>query len=333
MATRQINHGEPFSEVYFGVHHVQPAVNWTPFIVIISVLYALTMLAVVYSFWWRPRRAIGEGTPLTASAPPQKEPIEGAPTVRRVHRDTSWMFGDAAKPPPPASVDEQLEFVRKVYSILSTQLLFTAGAAVLFVQLSFDDGDPAKPTSFGRGLLGSSWVVWALFIPLLLVLCCLFAAKNWYPLNYLLLALFTAIEAFLLAFICCVYYAGGFGAQILLAAGITTVAFLALTLYTMLSRTDWSFLGPFLIAALVVLIVWGAVMGLVFAFGAYSKGWHLALSLAGALIFCAFIVYDTDRILRHSGVHDHIIAAVELYLDVVNLFLYVLQCLAICDGR
>ena len=50
-------------------------------------------------------------------------------------------------------------------------------------------------------------------------------------------------------------------------------------------------------------------------------------------IFALFIVYDTNNIMKHLGVDDYIIAAIELYLDVVNLFRYLLICLAIGGSR
>ena len=51
-------------------------------------------------------------------------------------------------------------------------------------------------------------------------------------------------------------------------------------------------------------------------------------SLFGAILFCGFIIYDTNAIMRRFGVDDWLIAAIELYLDVINLFLFLLQLLS-----
>ena len=48
------------------------------------------------------------------------------------------------------------------------------------------------------------------------------------------------------------------------------------------------------------------------------------ISLFGAIVMCLFIIYDTNNIMKHFGVDDYVIAAIELYLDVVNLFRYML---------
>eukprot|EP00962_Isochrysis_galbana_P039590 scaffold14217_cov120-Isochrysis_galbana.AAC.4 len=56
--------------------------------------------------------------------------------------------------------------------------------------------------------------------------------------------------------------------------------------------------------------------------------WQMLLSLFFALIFVGFVIYDTHMIMKYFGVDDFVIAAIELYLDVINLFLFLLQFLA-----
>ena len=50
-------------------------------------------------------------------------------------------------------------------------------------------------------------------------------------------------------------------------------------------------------------------------------------ALAGSLIFCIYIIYDTYLITRKLGYDDYIVAAIELYLDMLNLFLFLLSLL------
>ena len=57
------------------------------------------------------------------------------------------------------------------------------------------------------------------------------------------------------------------------------------------------------------------------------------ISLFGAIIFSLFIIYDTNNIMKHFGVDDYIIAVIELYLDVINLFRYLLMFLSMSGGR
>ena len=121
--------------------------------------------------------------------------------------------------------------------------------------------------------------------------------------------------------------------QVLLAAALTAGIFLALTAYTLQSRIDWSFLGPMLWASLFILFFWSFFTFWLVGVGDYFR-WQQILSLIFALVFVGFIVYDTHMIMKHFGVDDYVIAAIELYLDVINMFLYVLQCLVLSgDNR
>jgi len=113
--------------------------------------------------------------------------------------------------------------------------------------------------------------------------------------------------------------------QVVMAAALTLGIFLALTAFTLQSRADWTWLGPALFAGLVVLFFWSF-----FTFWLMPNGfrWQMILSLLFALLFVGFIIYDTHMIMKYTGVDDFIIAAIELYLDVVNLFMFLLSLLA-----
>lgn len=58
-----------------------------------------------------------------------------------------------------------------------------------------------------------------------------------------------------------------------------------------------------------------------------GKTLHMVYSFIAALIFSAFIVYDTDNLIKRFTYDDYIIAAVALYLDIINLFLALLAIL------
>eukprot|EP00913_Durusdinium_trenchii_P025358 g23806.t1 len=54
---------------------------------------------------------------------------------------------------------------------------------------------------------------------------------------------------------------------------------------------------------------------------------HLGVSFLGAGIFCGYLVFDTWRIANVLKVDDYVEGAIQLYLDIVNIFLYVLDIL------
>ena len=87
-----------------------------------------------------------------------------------------------------------------------------------------------------------------------------------------------------------------------------------------------------LLVGIFVLIVWSLILSLAFTFGGYSYSWTLVFVIFGVLLFVGFIIYDTYMIVTRLGVDDYVIAAIDLYLDVINMFLYLLQLLTLCSG-
>lgn len=160
-----------------------------------------------------------------------------------------------------------------------------------------------------------------LSLAMLIVLWCV---KHRFPLNLICLALWTAVEAYTIGVICGMYVALGYEEAVMQAFGLTLALFVALTIFTMQSKWDFGFLRVALFACLLILIVWGLV-NLIFGFRAI---W--LYSLFGAIVFCLFIIFDTWLLIRR-GAHfeegDWILASINLYLDVVNLFLFLLELL------
>jgi modulator of FtsH protease len=59
---------------------------------------------------------------------------------------------------------------------------------------------------------------------------------------------------------------------------------------------------------------------------------QIAMSGVFVLVFSGYILYDTSRIL-HSGETNYIMATISLYLDILNLFLNLLQLLSYFAGN
>jgi FtsH-binding integral membrane protein len=148
--------------------------------------------------------------------------------------------------------------------------------------------------------------------------------KDKYPLNYYFLGAFTVIMSINVGAVCAVVTEAGFGLDCLIALVLTLTIFVGLTLYTFTVKTDFSYLQAYLFSSLLGLIA----LGLVSAFFPLGNMTHIAIACFGVLVFCGYVVYDTAK-LEHGvwGPDDYIIAAIEIYLDIVNLFLYILEIL------
>ncbi|KAL7187375.1 hypothetical protein ACSBR1_037446 [Camellia fascicularis] len=115
--------------------------------------------------------------------------------------------------------------------------------------------------------------------------------------------------------------------MVLLAGILTSVVVVTLTQYIFWAAKkgyDFSFLGPFLITSLMVLIVFGLIQ----IFIPLGKLGSTIYGGIGAIIFSGFIVYDTDNLIKCFNYDEYIWAAVCLYLDIINLFLALLDALS-----
>lgn len=89
----------------------------------------------------------------------------------------------------------------------------------------------------------------------------------------------------------------------------------------MVQQYDFSSLGPFLFAGL-----WGLLgVGLVQIFLPFNKTFDLAVSAIGVLVFSGYVLYDTQNIMKRLSPDEYIFGALSLYLDFINLFLYILR--------
>ena len=113
----------------------------------------------------------------------------------------------------------------------------------------------------------------------------------------------------------------------------TVVLFTVLAIYGYVTKEDLSKYRSILIVGLIALIVMGAIN-----FFIQSDGLMWISSMLGVAVFIVFIAYDVNRIknnVRSYALHEdagildkiEIHGALALYLDFVNLFLYILRIL------
>lgn len=207
-------------------------------------------------------------------------------------------------------------FIRKVYSILMCQLLVTFGVVALFVY--------HMPTQ--RWAMRNQWFFFGTMIILLvstLFMACFEDALRKTPTNFMFLGFFTVAESVLVGYICTLYDPE----TILMAVGVTTVIVLGLTLFALQSKYDFTTCGGILLILLLLLFM----VGLVGMFWP-GKTMHMVISSFGAILFSFYLIYDTQ--LMMGGEHkysispeDYIFAAINIYLDIINLFLYILRIL------
>lgn len=117
------------------------------------------------------------------------------------------------------------------------------------------------------------------------------------------------------------------GAQLVAyALGGTSVIFVGLSAYALTTRKDFSFLGGFLLAGILIAFIAGIAnifLGM--------PGLALAVSTMFMLLMCGMILFETSAII-HGGETNYILATVSLYVALYNLFLSLLQLLGVFGG-
>src|SRR6202795_4885524 len=104
------------------------------------------------------------------------------------------------------------------------------------------------------------------------------------------------------------------------AAVLTVGAFGILTLYAFVSRRDFSAWGSFLIVGLWVLILTSVLN--YFLGNATATIWLASVTV---LLFSGLLVFDTWRLRNFYGPDEYVGAAVQIYLDLLNIFMAVLR--------
>ncbi len=112
------------------------------------------------------------------------------------------------------------------------------------------------------------------------------------------------------------------------AAGLAALLVAGLGTYVWISGKDFGGIGKFLLVGLISLLV----VGVIGIFAHFSAGVHLLYAVVGAALFAGFTLYDFSNIKHRFGPDDYVIATVSLYLDFLNLFMFLLQILMSLSG-
>ena len=226
-----------------------------------------------------------------------------------------------------AAIDEGLRaHMNKVYGTMSVGMLITfavAWAVGTSPQLLSVFRDPI---TLSPNILG--WII--MFAPLAMVfgfsaMINKFSAAAAQTFFYV----FAAVMGLSLAWIF-VAFTGFSIAQVFL---VTSIAFAGLSLWGYTTKKDISGWGSFLIMGVI-----GLIVAMVINIFLQSPAMMYAISMIGVLIFAGLTAYDTQKIKTEYLAHAHhgdtewlgkaaIMGALSLYLDFINMFMFLLQLL------
>ncbi|KAM6909703.1 protein lifeguard 1 [Xenentodon cancila] len=257
------------------------------------------------------------------------------------YNDTAHPEGSAAaaaavmnqqygQPPPVYSYDSEhivfsdtairRGFIRKVYLTLMIQLLLTVGIICAF--LYWD--------TLRTWVLETNWFSYAMMSTLsvlILVLSCCDNIRRQVPLNFIALGLFTVAEGLMLGSVAVYFNAEA----VMWAVGATAVVSFGMSLFAMQSKWDFTAGAGILWALAWSLFSFGLLCAII-----RSQYVYILYATLGTVLFSFYLVMDTQLIL--GGKHrkyavspeEYVFSALNLYLDIVTLFLLLLQFFNLC---
>ena len=208
-------------------------------------------------------------------------------------------------------------FIMKVLLIVGVQLLVTTFiSATCYTNTAFRN---MSNDNFYTVLISMTIVALvAMIVCYLSVSCCRNNIVAFFP-----FCIFTVSMSIVFAMACLQY-----NVQVLIqSATITCVTTLACVIYILITKKDLHSWHGVLSCGLIVLIVWGIIMSIFTP----SDTIQIVYSLLGVIIFVGYILVDTSDLLngRYQD-HEYFIAAIGIYLDIINLMLYVLELVNKC---
>ena len=220
-------------------------------------------------------------------------------------------------------IDEGLRaYMLKVYNLMALGLAITGLAAWGSFNFAVADG---QLTAFGQLIYASAfrWVV--ILAPLAMVFFLSFRInKMSVPAAQTAFWVYSGLVGLSLSTIFLVYT----GESIVRTFFITATAFGGLSLYGYTTKRDLSAMGSFLVMGL-----FGLIIAMIVNIFLQSSAMQFAISAIGVLIFSGLTAYDTQNIKEMYYEGDDatvagrkaIMGALRLYLDFINLFMFLLQ--------
>lgn len=215
-------------------------------------------------------------------------------------------------------------FIRKVYGIVTFQLIFT----FFFILISH-----TKPI---KNFIAQNQALWTLlfsfsiicFIVSSCVLVCKRGLARRVPHNYIILFFITLSES-----IVCATASLQYSFEIVVASIILTIAAtLGIIIYTLRTKRDLSSFGMALTAFVAQLFFFGFINLFI-----RSRFLDMLYCLAATALIGMYLVYDVQLISGKFGkeysIDDYIFAAMELYIDIIRLFMQILRILGKLQKR
>ncbi|CAK9303465.1 unnamed protein product [Gordionus sp. m RMFG-2023] len=204
-------------------------------------------------------------------------------------------------------------FIRKVYLILLCQLALTAGIIAVFIFI------PEVKFYVMRNIW-TYYMAFAIFFGVYLALVCCNDLRRKVPGNFICLTIFTIAMAYMMGVVSSFKNTN----MVLMAMGICCVVCFAVILFSIQTRFDFTKLGGILFVFCIILFVFG-----ILTIFTHNKIMNTVYAAFMALLFMGYLAYDTQTLMGNKkyalSPEEYIFGALQLYLDIVYIFMAILS--------
>lgn len=204
-------------------------------------------------------------------------------------------------------------FICKVYGIILYQIIISA----IFVLFAINN-------SAFKKLLLTSYTLYFLSIFLsffcILLPLCFPKIYQKVPINYIVITIFTLSISWTLAMVVCLYSVK----SVIIAFFLTFITVLSLTVYAWRTEKDFTVYGGTLFVGLILLFFISIIYMII-----PIRLIYLIYIYSSLILFCIYLIYDTQLLIGEGrckfSEDDYILAAINIYLDIIILFLEILS--------
>uniref|UniRef100_A0A1A8FF31 Glutamate receptor, ionotropic, N-methyl D-aspartate-associated protein 1 (Glutamate binding) n=1 Tax=Nothobranchius korthausae TaxID=1143690 RepID=A0A1A8FF31_9TELE len=203
-------------------------------------------------------------------------------------------------------------FIRKVYLVLTAQLMVTFGFVAVFTFV-----DQVKGF-----VIRNSWTYflsYGIFFVSICVISCCGNVRRRHPWNLVALSILTLSMSYMVGVIASFHNTE----SVIIAVGITAVVCFTVIIFSMQTKYDFTSCYGVLFVCLIVLFVF-SILCIIFQ----NMILNIVYAGLGALLFTVFLAVDTQLLLGNKELslspEEYVFAALNLYTDIINIFLYIL---------
>nr|XP_008110724.1 PREDICTED: bax inhibitor 1-like isoform X2 [Anolis carolinensis] len=205
-------------------------------------------------------------------------------------------------------------FLRKIYLMLTIHLSVTVGIICMFIYWKY-------LTIWVRRRPWFSYTLVPALLILAIALACCDHARRKFPLNIILLLIFTMLEGTLLGSIAVFFDAE----SVMWTVAATTVIMFGFSIFLLQSKWDLTITSGILFILCFVVVIFGLLAAIL-----QSMWLRIVSGAFGTVLFSVYLLVDTQLMLGKTHHYrlepnDYIFAVLNVYIDIINTCLFVLK--------